>query len=73
MQARGAFATMPHPARGKVRVTATPFQVDGQAPGPRGPAPYRVGEHTQKVLTEILGYAPERIEELRKLGAIESW
>jgi hypothetical protein len=32
-----------------------------------------VGEHTRKVLTEILGYKPERIEELRGLGVIESW
>jgi crotonobetainyl-CoA:carnitine CoA-transferase CaiB-like acyl-CoA transferase len=72
MTARGAFAEVPHPARGRVRVTATPFRVDGQAPGPRGPAPYRVGEHTHKVLTEILGYAPERIDELCTLGAIET-
>lgn len=70
--ARDAFPAVPHPARGSVRVTATPFRVDGQAPGPRGPAPYRVGEHTRTVLTEILGYAPERIEELRTLGAIET-
>jgi CoA:oxalate CoA-transferase len=69
---RGAFQAVPHPARGSVRVTATPFRVDGQVPGPRGPAPYRVGEHTRRVLTEILGYAPERIEELRVLGAIET-
>jgi crotonobetainyl-CoA:carnitine CoA-transferase CaiB-like acyl-CoA transferase len=69
--ARGAFPAVPHPARGSVRVTATPFRVDGQAPGPRGPAPYRVGEDTQRVLTEILGYTAERIDELRALGAIE--
>jgi CoA:oxalate CoA-transferase len=73
MVARGAFPTVPHPARGSVRVTATPFRVDGQMPGPRGPAPYRVGENTRKVLGEILGYAPERIEELRTLGVIEAW
>jgi CoA:oxalate CoA-transferase len=70
--ARGAFPAVPHPARGSVRVTATPFRVDGQAPGPRGPAPHRVGEHTRSVLTEILGYATERIEELRARGAIEA-
>jgi CoA:oxalate CoA-transferase len=68
---RGAFPEVPHPALGKVRVTATPFRVDGQASVPRGPAPYRVGEHTRRVLVEILGYAPERVEELRALGAIE--
>jgi crotonobetainyl-CoA:carnitine CoA-transferase CaiB-like acyl-CoA transferase len=31
-----------------------------------------VGEHTRSVLAEILGYAPERIEALRKVGAIEA-
>jgi crotonobetainyl-CoA:carnitine CoA-transferase CaiB-like acyl-CoA transferase len=69
--ARQAFPAAPHPALGTVRVTATPFRVDGQPPVPRGPAPYRVGEHTRRVLSEMLGYAPERIEELRALGAIE--
>jgi CoA:oxalate CoA-transferase len=70
--ARGAFPAVPHPARGSVRVTATPFRFDGQTPAPLGPAPYRVGEDTRRVLGEILGYAPERIEELRALGAIEA-
>jgi CoA:oxalate CoA-transferase len=72
LMARGAFPAVPHPTRGSVRVTATPFRVDGQAPGPRGPAPYRVGEDTRRVLTEILGYSPERIDELRARGAIET-
>jgi CoA:oxalate CoA-transferase len=72
MAARRAFATVPHPSRGSVRVTATPFQVDGRPPGPHAPAPYRVGEHTRQILDEILGYPPERIEELRALGAIQT-
>jgi len=72
MAARGAFPSAPHPSRGKVRVTASPFQVDGRPTGPRGPAPYRIGEHTRQVLTDVLGYASERIEELRALGAIET-
>jgi CoA:oxalate CoA-transferase len=68
---RGAFPSVPHPARDYVRITATPYHVDGRAVVPSGPAPHRVGEHTQTVLTDVLGYSPERIEELRKLGAIE--
>ncbi|MGH7388773.1 MAG: CaiB/BaiF CoA transferase family protein [Candidatus Rokuibacteriota bacterium] len=72
MAARGAFPSAPHPARGSVRVTASPFQVDGRPTGPRGPAPYRLGEHTRQVLTEVLGYSAERIEELRALGAIQT-
>jgi crotonobetainyl-CoA:carnitine CoA-transferase CaiB-like acyl-CoA transferase len=61
---------VPHPARGTVRVTATPFHVDGAPTVPRGPAPYRVGEHTRQVLTQVLDYAPARIEELERLGAV---
>ena len=68
--ARGAFPSVPHPGVGSVRVTATPFQIDGRPTLPAGPAPYRVGEHTRQVLTEVLGYAPARIEALERAGAI---
>jgi crotonobetainyl-CoA:carnitine CoA-transferase CaiB-like acyl-CoA transferase len=72
LKMRRAFPSVPHAARGSVRVTATPFQVDGQPTEPAGPAPHRVGEHTRQVLAEVLGYGSERIEELEKLGAIQS-
>jgi crotonobetainyl-CoA:carnitine CoA-transferase CaiB-like acyl-CoA transferase len=70
LAARGAFPEVTHPARGPVRITAMPYHVDGHPVAPRGPAPYRVGEHTRAVLMELLGYSPERIEALRKAGAI---
>lgn len=69
---RRAFPEVEHPARGRVRVTGAPFQVDHRPVGPAAAAPYRVGEHTRLVLAEFLGYAPARIEELRALGAIET-
>jgi crotonobetainyl-CoA:carnitine CoA-transferase CaiB-like acyl-CoA transferase len=72
LAARGAFPAVPHPARGSVRVTATPFQVDGQPTVPGGPAPHRVGEHTRQVLADVLHYKPARIEELERLGAVQS-
>jgi CoA:oxalate CoA-transferase len=70
LEARRAFPEIPHPARGKVRVTGTPFQVDGQPTGPSAAAPYRIGEHTREVLRDVLGYETSRIEELAKAGAI---
>jgi crotonobetainyl-CoA:carnitine CoA-transferase CaiB-like acyl-CoA transferase len=70
LAARGFFPEVPHPRRGTVRVTATPFQVDGQPTRPAGPAPYRIGEHTRAVLEGFLGYAPERVAALRETGAI---
>ena len=70
LEARRAFPEVPHPARGKVRVTATPFQVDGQPTAPVAGAPYRIGEHTRQVLDEVLGYATSRIDELARAGVI---
>ena len=63
---------MPHPARGDVRVTASPYHLDGRALGPRGPAPYRVGEHTRPVLEGLLGYPPARVDELARAGLVET-
>src|SRR5436309_1799514 len=68
---RQAFPLIDHPGRGAVRITAVPFHVDHPPLPPRGPAPYRVGEHTRAVLSEVLGYSRERIEELGRLGTIE--
>ena len=70
LAARGAFPRIPHPARGTVAVTATPFHVDQRPVTPGGAAPYRAGEHTRDVLGGILGYSAARIDELVKSGAI---
>ena len=72
LEARGAFPTVPHPARGEVRVTAAPFQLDGRAVTPAGPAPYRVGEHTRAVLTGLLGYKDREIDDLAQAGAVQA-
>ena len=72
LAARGAFPTVTHPARGAVRVTATPFHLDGQPVAPAGPAPYRVGEHTRAVLSEVLGYKDRDIDDLAQAGVIEA-
>ena len=67
---RQAFPAVLHPAHGPVRVTASPFHVDGAPLAPRGPAPYRPGEDTQTVLADVLGYSPERIRTLAEQGAV---
>jgi hypothetical protein len=37
---------------------------------PSGPAPYRPGEHTREVLSDLLGYDAQKIDALRKAGAV---
>lgn len=70
LAAREAFPQVPHPGRGEIRVTATPFFVDGEPTHPRTAAPHLIGEHTRDVLGSLLGYAEERIDALHKLGVV---
>ena len=67
---RGAFPSVHYRDGKQVRVTATPFQIDGNPTVPRGPAALRVGEHTQQVLEKFLGYDSRRIVTLLKRGTI---
>lgn len=71
LKVREAFPEVDHPSRGKVRVTATPFFIDGNPTHPQGAAPYRIGEETHKVLSEFLGYMDEKISKLKEAGAID--
>jgi len=70
--AREAFPEVPHPTRGTVRVTASPYHWDGKPTRPAGGAPYRVGEHSRLVLSGLLGYDADRIQALIASGAVEA-
>jgi len=70
LEARGFFPTVPHPGRGEVRIPRSPFQLDGRPLEPQGGAPYRVGEHTRKVLEGFLGYDRAHVDDLLAQHAI---
>ena len=70
LQERGFFPEVPHPGRGGVRVTASPYHLDGAPLHPRSGAAYRVGEPPRAVLGEALGYDSERIDGLLRAGVI---
>ncbi len=69
---RSFFPPIPHPGSGSVRVTASPYHLDGQPVHPQGAAPYRVGEHTRAVLSKLLGYDEARIAALLASRAVEA-
>src|SRR5215831_9860759 len=69
---RQFFPTLPHRGRGSVRVTASPYHLDGKPVQPRRPAAYRVGEDTREVLSKLLGYDEPRIVSLLAARAIEA-
>ena len=56
-----------HPTLGTVRQAATPLRLSAQLPAPTR-APF-LGEHTDAILRDVLGYSDERTAALRDAGA----
>ncbi len=66
--AREMIVEVKHPAFGTLKEVACPIKADGVIANP-SPGP-RLGEHTDQILREILGYPEERIARLRAAGVI---
>jgi crotonobetainyl-CoA:carnitine CoA-transferase CaiB-like acyl-CoA transferase len=65
---RGMVIEAAHPVFGTVRQVGPPFKTEGvHGSVSRAPA---LGEHTDEVLKELLGYGQDRIDKLRESGAI---
>ena len=68
VRARGMIVEVEHPTFGRLREVASPVRTPGTietpAPGPR------LGQHTEEILREMLGYEPRRIAALRASGAL---
>jgi len=67
--ARDMVWTVPHPAVGEVRLTGSPLKLS-ETPVAYRTHPPLLGEHTDEVLTSLLGYAPEEVARLRAEGAV---
>jgi crotonobetainyl-CoA:carnitine CoA-transferase CaiB-like acyl-CoA transferase len=66
---RDMIAEVEHPTIGTLRLTGIPVKYSA-TPGQVTLPPPLLGEHTDDVLSSVLGYSTERIEELRSSGAI---
>lgn len=66
---RGYWQSVDHPEIGESRFTSPPFKLDEERVSLKRPP--LIGEHTDQVLAEVLGYAPERISALRAEGVLE--
>jgi formyl-CoA transferase len=66
---RNMVAEVPHPTIGHLKLCGIPIKYS-ETPGKIQRPPPLVGEHTEEILKEVLGYDAEGIEGLRREGAI---
>jgi crotonobetainyl-CoA:carnitine CoA-transferase CaiB-like acyl-CoA transferase len=64
-RALGIVQNVPHPLYGSIKMARSPLNLDGQALPVRRPPP-RLGEHTDQVLSEVLGMDADTLALLRQ-------
>ena len=69
VRANDFIVTVDHPTHGPYETLATPLKFSESEIKPRGAAP-EMGQHTEQVLVDELGYSWDDIESLRQDGAI---
>lgn len=69
LQARGFWEQVEHPVAGVVTMPGAPFKLSETPWTLRRPAP-RLGEHTEDVLVDELGYTKDEVLRLRERGVI---
>jgi formyl-CoA transferase len=67
--AREMLIEVPHPLMGPLKLAGSPFKLGSLDNPPRRPPP-RLGEHTDKVLRDVLQLADEEIRRLRAGGIL---
>ena len=66
---RDMVAEVPHPTIGTLHLCGVPIKYSATPATIRRPPPL-LGEHTDEILADILDYPPDRIEALRRDGAV---
>jgi crotonobetainyl-CoA:carnitine CoA-transferase CaiB-like acyl-CoA transferase len=69
VQAREMVSTWQHPIKPDLKLVASPLKMD-KTPVRQDLPPPLLGQHTQDVLTDLLGYSQAQLQSLRDKGAI---
>ncbi|KAM5449228.1 putative succinate--hydroxymethylglutarate CoA-transferase [Microsporum audouinii] len=67
--ARGMVQEVDHPDCGPIKLVNTPVKYSHATPGIRSPPP-TLGQHTDEVLSSVMGYSKERIAQLKADGVV---
>lgn len=67
--ARDMRVAMPHPTAGEVQLAGSPLKLSSTPVELRLPPPV-LGEHTDEVLTDLLGYSAQEVGRLREEGVV---
>jgi crotonobetainyl-CoA:carnitine CoA-transferase CaiB-like acyl-CoA transferase len=67
--ARDMVARLQHPTAGPISVNGVPIKLSA-TPGEVKDPPPLLGQHTDEILSEVLGYTPDQIAEVRQLNAV---
>ena len=68
-ETRGFIQKVEHSTAGEVPLTGFPYKLS-RTPAEVQHAPPTLGEHNHVILIDLLGYTPEKVEELEKQGVI---
>ena len=69
VKARDMFVELEHPRAGKIKLINFPIKFSETQPKLKTPAPL-IGQHNKEILTELMGYDDEKIQDLMKKGVI---
>lgn len=69
VKARGLRVDLPHPSAGEVKLVGSPIRMSATPPQALRHPPL-LGEHTEDVLGDMLGYSAEDIQALRDKGIV---
>ncbi len=67
--ARNMFVEIDHPVAGKVRITNDAIKLSDTPTTVRFPSP-TLGQHNEEILSNMLGYSPDKIADLKTRGVI---
>ena len=67
--ARDMVKEVEHPACGRIKLVNTPVKYSFSKPGIRTPPP-TLGQHTEEVLTEVLGLPKSEVDALKSKGVV---